>query len=115
MGLSIGVHLLNLLTIPAIAFVYYFRKYKPTKKGVIYTSLISIIILAFIQYGIILEMISWAGTMDRIFVNGMGMPFGTGIVIYALILISILIGGVIYSKKKNKPLMNTAFLCVISF
>ena len=76
MGLSIGVHLLNLLTIPAIAFVYYLRLYKPTTKGIIYTSIISVLVLAFIQYGIILEMITWAGSMDLFFVNSLGMQIG---------------------------------------
>ena len=113
MGLSIGVHLLNLLTIPAIAFVYYLRLYKPTTKGIIYTSIISVLVLAFIQYGIILEMITWAGSMDLFFVNSLGMPFGTGIIIYGLLIISLLVWGIRYSKAKNKPLMNTAFLCVI--
>ena len=51
MGLSIGVHLLNLLTIPAIAFVYYFRKYSVSKAGIIYTSIISLVILGAIQFG----------------------------------------------------------------
>ena len=113
MGLSIGVHLLNLLTIPAIAFVYYFRKYKVSKKGIIYTSIISILILVFIQYGIIQEMLSLAGSFDLFFVNSLGMPFGTGILIYGILIIIALIIGLIYTKKKNMPLANTAVLCVI--
>ncbi len=113
MGLSIGVHLLNLLTIPAIAFVYYFRKYKVSKKGIIYTSIISILILVFIQYGIIQEMLSLAGSFDLFFVNSLGMPFGTGILIYGILIIIALIFGLIYTKKKNMPLANTAVLCVI--
>ncbi len=113
MGLSIGVHLLNLLTIPAIAFVYYFRKHKVSTKGIIYTSVISILILALIQYGIIQEMLSLAGTFDLFFVNSLGMPFGTGIIIYGLLIIFALIWGLFYTKKKNMPLGNTAVLCVI--
>ena len=113
MGLSIGVHLLNLLTIPAIAFVYYFRKHTVTTKGIIYTSIISILILAFIQYGIIQEMLSLAGSFDLFFVNSLGMPFGTGIIIYSLLIIGALIWGLRYTKKKNMPLGNTAVLCVI--
>jgi hypothetical protein len=113
MGLSIGVHLLNLLTIPAIAFVYYFRKYEPTKKGIIYTALISIFILAFVQYGIIQEMLSLAGSFDLFFVNTLGMPFGTGILIYGAIIIAFLVWALRYSKKKNQPLWNTATLCVV--
>ena len=113
MGLSIGVHLLNLLTIPAIAFVYYFRKHTVTTKGIIYTFIISILILAFIQYGIIQEMLSLAGSFDLFFVNSLGMPFGTGIFIYSLLIIGALIWGLRYTKKKNMPLGNTAVLCVI--
>jgi hypothetical protein len=113
MGLSIGVHLLNLLTIPALAFVYYFKKYKPTPKGIIYTAALSIFFLAFIQYGIIQEMITLAGSFDLFFVNSLGMPFGTGIIIYSLLVVSFLIWALFYTKSKNKPLWNTATLCVI--
>jgi hypothetical protein len=113
MGLSIGVHLLNLLTIPAIAFVYYFRKYPVTTKGIVYTSVISILILAFIQYGIIQEMITLAGSFDLFFVNSLGMPFGTGIIIYGILIIGGLIWGLFYTKRKNNPIANTAVLCVM--
>jgi hypothetical protein len=113
MGLSIGVHLLNLLTIPAIAFVYYFRKYKVTTKGIIYTAVIGMLILAFIQYGIIQQMISLAGSFDLFFVNYLGMPFGTGIIIYGLIIIGVLIWALRYTKRKNTPVWNTAALCVV--
>ena len=113
MGLSIGVHLLNLLTIPAIAFVYYFRKYTPSTKGVVYTAVASIIILAFIQYGIIQQLITIAGSFDLFFVNKIGMPFGTGIIIYGLIIVGILVWGLRYTRKKNLPLWNTAVLCIV--
>ena len=111
MGLSIGVHLLNLLTIPALAFVYYFRKYQVSTKGIIYTSIIGVLILVFVQYGIIQEAITLAGFFDRFFVNGLGMPFGTGIIIYMLIVIAFLAWGIIWTKKNNHPIWNTAFLC----
>jgi len=111
MGLSIGVHLLNLLTIPALAFVYYFRKYPISTKGIIYTALLSMAILAFIQYGIIVELITLAGSFDLLFVNTFGLPFGSGIIFYALLVISAIVWGLRYSKKKNKPILNTAILC----
>ncbi|HNP98385.1 MAG TPA: DUF2723 domain-containing protein [Bacteroidia bacterium] len=111
MGLSIGVHLLNLLTIPALAFVVYFKKYKVSTKGIIYTSLIGVLVLGFIQYGIIQGVITLAGTFDRMFVNGFGMPFGSGIIFYGLLIIGGVIWGLIYTKKKNHPIWNTAILC----
>jgi hypothetical protein len=112
MGLSIGVHLLNLLTIPALAFVYYFKRYEISKKGIIYTALIGTMILGFIQYGIILEMISLAGSFDLFFVNTLGLPFGSGIIVYSIAIIAFLIWAFRYTKKKDMPLWNTAVLCV---
>src|SRR5690606_13499919 len=70
MGLSIGVHLLNLLAIPAICFVVYFKRFKPSLKGIIYTSLISLFILGIIQGGIIPGVVSFAGKFELLFVNG---------------------------------------------
>ncbi len=112
MGLSIGVHLLNLLTIPALAFVYYFKRYTVTKKGIIYTGILGTAILGFVQYGIIQEMITLAGSIDLFFVNTLGMPFGSGIILYGIIIIGFLIWAFRYTKKKDMPLWNTAVLCV---
>lgn len=113
MGLSIGVHLLNLLTIPALAFVVYFRKYKVSTKGIIATAVIGTIILGLIQYGIIQEMITLAGFFDRLFVNSFGMPFGSGIIFYGLLIAAAVIWGLMYTKKKNQPVWNTAILCYV--
>jgi hypothetical protein len=113
MGLSIGVHLLNLLTIPALAFVIYFKKYKVSTKGIIYTAILGTLVLGFIQYGIIQGAITLAGTFDRVFVNGFGMPFGSGIIFYALLIVAGVIWGLIYTKKKNHPIWNTAILCFV--
>ncbi len=112
MGLSIGVHLLNLLTIPAIVFVYYFRKYKVSGKGIFFTSIISIFILAFIMYGIIPGAVQLAAQFELMFVNGFGMPFHSGLIFYLAALTALLILGIYYSHKKLKPVLNTFFLGV---
>jgi hypothetical protein len=79
MGLSIGIHLLNLLTIPAIALVYYFRRYKKvTTKSALIAFLVSIAILGFVQYGIRGYTIKFAAFFDLFFVNTLGLGFGTG-------------------------------------
>ncbi len=111
MGLSIGVHLLNLLAIPAIVFVYYFKKFEVNRKGVIYAAVISILILGFVQYGIIPGLIKGATLFERMFTNGMGLPFNTGFFIYIILIIGAITYGLYYTQKNNKPIWNTAVLC----
>lgn len=112
MGLSIGVHLLNLLTIPAIAFVYYFKRFEVTKKGVIYTFIISVAILGIIQAVIIPGTVKLAQGFEKLFVNSMGMPFNSGVIFYAVLIIGLLSFGLYWTKKNNHPLYNTAILSV---
>jgi hypothetical protein len=111
MGLSIGVHLLSLLTIPALAFVYYFRKYPVSRAGIIYTSIISLVILAAIQIGIISYLVAIAAQFELLFVNTFGLPFNSGMIFYSLLIIGLIVWGLIYTKKHNKPLWNTVILC----
>lgn len=112
MGLSIGVHLLNLLAIPAICFVVYFKRNKPTTKGIVITGLVSLVILGIIQAGIIPGVVSLAGNFELFFVNSLGMPFNTGVIVYALIVIAALTFGLYYTHKNNKPVWNTIILSV---
>lgn len=113
MGLSIGVHLLNLLAIPAIVMVYYFNRYPVTRKGVILALLTSVLILAFVMYGIIQGLITVASWFELAFVNGFGAPFNTGIVVYALLILGGLIYGIYYTHRTGKALWNTAFVSVL--
>jgi len=111
MGLSIGIHLLNLLTIPAIAFVYYFKKTaKPTTAGILKTFGIGVVILAIIQYGIIQYLVSAGAYFDLFFVNTLGLGFGTGVLFFALLLIGGLVWGIRYSIKHQKKILNLALL-----
>ena len=104
MGLSIGVHLLNLLAIPAIVFVYYFKSYKTTIKGVLKTTCMSFLILACIQYGVIPGLIYLASIFELLMVNGFKMGFGSGLIIFIVLLIGFLIAGIYYSQKKTKSM-----------
>ena len=107
-GLSIGVHLLNLLAIPAIALVYYFKKYeKTTNKGIIITLIFSVIILGLIMSGIIPWIVSLAGGFELFFVNTIGLPFHSGTIIYFILLIAGIIFGIRYTRRKNKVIWNT--------
>jgi hypothetical protein len=103
MGLSIGVHLLNLLAIPAIAFLYYFRKEKnPTTGGSILTFFVGCFILGFIQYGIVQYLIKFAAYSDLLFVNTLGLGFGSGVIFFISLLIISLVAGIIYTFKGVK-------------
>ena len=111
-GLSIGVHLLNLLAIPAIVFIYYFKKYeKITRKGIIITSGLSIVILGGIQGGIIPMIVKLAAKIELLAVNNLGMPFNSGTIIYAILLIGGIVVGLRYTAKKVQPILNTVILC----
>lgn len=109
-GLSIGVHMLNLLAIPAIVYVFYFKKYKITTKGFILSGLISVAILGFIMSLIIPQVVNLASKFELFFVNTLGMPFHTGTLIYFMLLIASIIFGIMYSHRKGKVVLNTAIL-----
>jgi hypothetical protein len=112
-GLSIGIHLLNLLTIPAIAMVYYFRRGKSVNAGgAIITFLIGVLILVLVQYGIRGYTVKIAAYFDLFFVNSLGMGFGSGAFVFFLIIIAFLVAGIWYSIKYKKPMLNLAFLCI---
>ena len=101
MGLSIGVHLLNILTIPAIVMVYYFRQYKPTITGGLVAFLVGVVITGFIQVVLIQYTIKWAGAFDVNFVNSMGLPFFSGFIFFFVLLAAILTWGIYYANKKG--------------
>lgn len=111
-GLAIGVHLLNLLTIPAITYVFYFKKYKFSWKGFIAAGLAGIGILAAIMYIIIPQVVNLAGKTELFFVNSLGLPFNTGTVFYFLVLIGLLVYGIYYTRKKGRVVLNTAILAL---
>ncbi|HTH82880.1 MAG TPA: DUF2723 domain-containing protein [Mucilaginibacter sp.] len=113
MGLSIGIHLLNLLTIPALALVYFFRRGRVVNtKNTIIAFLISIVLLAFVQYGIRGYTINIAAHFDLFFVNTLGFGFGTGAIFFCLLLISALVLGIRYSIRRKKAMLNLALVCI---
>ena len=109
-GLSIGVHLLNLLAIPAIAFVYYFKKYDYSHKGFVVTGILSLVILGFIQAFIIPKTIQVAAWFERVFTNSFDLPFNSGSIIFGLLLIAALTFAIKYTMDKGKVLWNTIFV-----
>lgn len=112
MGLSIGVHLLNLLALPAIVFVYYFRRYPLTRKGIFYTTLVSILILGVLVYIIIPGVAKVATWFELAFVNSLGLPYNSGLYFYIIFIIALLAAGLYYTHKQRKVLANTIILCL---
>ncbi|MBO7506218.1 MAG: DUF2723 domain-containing protein [Paludibacteraceae bacterium] len=94
MGLSISVHLLNLLTIPALVLVYYFKKYDATLLGSFKALGVSVAILVMVLYGIIPGFVEVAGWFELFFVNTLGFSFNTGTIVYAILLIGCLVWGI---------------------
>lgn len=112
MGLSIGIHLLNLLAIPALALIYYFKKYKGsiTYWGIIKAFLISCVILAVILWLIIPYVPLFAAYVDLFFVNTLGLPINSGAAVFVLALITGCFVGVYITYKKGNVLRNTIWL-----
>lgn len=100
MGLSIGAHLLNLLTITAIVYVYYFKKYQVTIKGIILAGLVSFMLIAFMMWGVIVGSVQLASYFELFFVNTLGMPFHSGLIVYIVVLIATLVYAMIVTHKK---------------
>src|SRR5688572_16699830 len=120
MGLSIGVHLLNLLTIPALVMVYYFKRYKVTKWGTFFAFLIGCIITGIAQVVIIQWTIKGAGSFDIFFVNDLGMPFFVGFTFYFILLAALLVIGLRFNditiqKFKAFPVWLSAIVLLFCF
>jgi len=106
MGLSIGVHLLNLLALPVLVLIWYFRKYEVTVKGVLYAILAGFLILGVLNFLFIPGVAKVAGWFELFFVNTLGMPFNSGLYIYLLLLVGLTAGGLWYSLKKKRVILN---------
>ena len=114
-GLSIGVHLLNLLCIPAIVLVYYYKKNPNANlKGSLIALIGSMVLVAVVLYGIVPGIVKVGGWFELLFVNDFGMPFNTGVIIYMIILAASIIWGVYEScTVKSRKRMNISFLTTV--
>jgi hypothetical protein len=116
MGLSIGVHLLNLLCIPAIVLVYYYKRYpNPTIKGTIYALLISFAMIAIMMFGIVQGLVEVAGLFELLFVNILKLPYNSGVFAYVIIISAVLIWAIWETMRKdaNHFRMKIAFILSI--
>ena len=114
-GLSIGVHLLNLLCIPAIVLVYYYKRYPEADlKGSLIALFVSVVIVAAVLYGVVPGIITVGGWFELFFVNTLGMPFNTGVIVYLIILVASVLWA-IWETYADKSVMrgNISFLLAI--
>ena len=110
-GLSIGVHLLNLLCIPAFVYVVYFKKWKKTSFwGFVLAGVVSVALLWLINMFLVPQIVNLAGKSELFFVNTLGAPFNLGTIVYFAVIIGLIIWGLIATTRRKKVLWNTAIL-----
>ena len=113
MGLSIGVHLLNLLTIPTLVLVYYFKRNTPSMKGVVLSLVVGVILLAAVLYGLIPGFLEVSAWFELFFVNTLGFGFNTGLIIYIVLTFGLLTWG-IYESYSNKSFIRIAVSFILA-
>jgi hypothetical protein len=112
MGLGLGIHRLNLLVLPVLVFVFYFKKYEVTTKGVIKTLLASIIMLYLMVFVLLPGVPKVAGWFELLLVNVIGMPYNSGLLFFIIVLIAALIFGIRYSLKNGRVVLNYVFTAI---
>jgi len=115
-GLAIGVHLLGLLVLPCIAYVVMYNYHANKSVSVatfLVTGVIGVFVLGFVQEGIIPGTIALASNMEIFFRNSLGLPFTSGAIFFFALLIGVLTGGLLFTRRKKMPILNTVFLGLV--
>jgi len=113
MGLSIGIHLLGILAIPAIVMVYYYKRYPYTRKGAIWAFVIGCAITGIVQVAVIQWTVRLAGNFDIFFVNGFGLPFFSGFAIFFLIVGALVWFGLRTAARRGWSFLRLGLWCFI--
>ncbi|MBQ7539683.1 MAG: DUF2723 domain-containing protein [Bacteroidaceae bacterium] len=109
-GLSIGVHLLNLLCLPAITLVYYYKKHPEAGlKQSIIALLVSFVLVAAVLYGVVPGIVKVGGWFELFCVNTLGLGFNSGMIIYVLVLIAVVLTAIWSTTRKDRALINALF------
>jgi hypothetical protein len=112
MGLSIGVHLLNLLVIPAVVMIYYYRRYQPTTKGALLAFLVGCLITGIVQVGVIQYSMKAAGLFDVYFVNSFGMGFFSGFTVYFILVAAVIAWALSFKERSYSKTQVIVFLVI---
>ena len=111
MGLSIGVHLLCLLVIPAVVMIYYLRRYPVTRKGILLAFVVGCILIGFVQTFVIRYSVKLAALFDIFFVNNLHLPFNSGSYCFIALLAACIAAGIIWAKKHQQYLLHLGLWC----
>jgi hypothetical protein len=106
MGLGLGIHRLNLLIIPVFVFVYYFKKYEITTKGLLKAFIFAVVLLFIMVFVLIPGVFEVGGWFELLFVNVLGLPFNSGLLFYVVLVFAGLSYGIYYSLQKNRVILN---------
>jgi MFS family permease len=113
-GLSFGVHILSLLVIPSIVFIYFYKRYKNiTSKKFIIANIVAVLVLAFVFKFLFPYTLAFFSASELFFVNTIGLPFNSGSIIAGLVLITAFYFGIKYTRKKNLVHTNLIVLCLL--
>ena len=113
-GLSIGVHLLNLLCVPAFVYVVYFKKWKKTSFwGFVVAGLVSVALLWFLNMFLVPQTVNLASKFELFFVNTLHTPFNVGTIVYFVLIFGLIAWGLIATTKRKKVVWNTALLSLL--
>lgn len=114
-GLSIGVHLLNLLCLPAISLVYYYKRNPNANlKGSLVALVVSMCLVAAVLYGVVPGIVKVGGWFELFFTNWLGMPFNTGLIIYLAILVAVVLTAIWSSTTRNRKLTNSLYILSVA-
>lgn len=110
-GLGIGIHLLNLLVLPAVILYYFLNKYEVTTNNLIKAGAIGAGSLVFLNFMVIPGLPTIGAAVDKIFVNSMGLPYLSGLLFTVVLFTALIIWGIWYTVKKKMPLLNLSLVC----
>jgi hypothetical protein len=113
MGMSIGVHLLNILTIPPIILIYYFKRYKKTTAGTLIALFVSVLILGFVQKAVGQWSIGWAFPFEKLFVNSIGLPVLSGFIFFFVLVAFVFYFILRFANKNNYGTLRLSVWCLI--
>ena len=114
-GLSIGVHLLNLLCLPAIALVYYYRRNPHAKvKGSLVALIVSMLLVAAVLYGVVPGIVKVGGWFEWFFTNDLGLPFNVGMIVYLIVLVAVVLTAIWSTTTVNHTRTNLFYLLSVA-